>query len=71
MAYRTGRCLLKQLLKERKMSQQELADKVKLPRQRISDYANMRTKKMDLDTARTISDALKCSIHDLYEWHEE
>lgn len=70
MAYRVGRCLLKQVLKEKKMSQQELADKSAISRQRISDYANDRIK-MSVETLKTVSVILRCDMHDLYEWQEE
>lgn len=69
MAIVAGRCLLRYRLKDIGMSQQELADKVRLPRQRISDYVNNRSK-MGLETAKTIASALDCYIDNLYEWKQ-
>jgi transcriptional regulator with XRE-family HTH domain len=59
--------LLKQRLKEIGMTQRELADKVHMPKQQISDYANDRSV-MSLINAKIIASALRCPIDDLYEW---
>jgi DNA-binding XRE family transcriptional regulator len=49
------------------MTQQELANKVRMSKQQISDYANNRVT-MSLKNAKTIASALRCHIDDLYEW---
>ncbi|WP_088832606.1 helix-turn-helix transcriptional regulator [Paenibacillus tyrfis] len=67
MAYKPGRCLLHFRLKEVGMTPQDLADRIQMPRQQISDYANDRYK-MGLANAKTIAMAIGCSIDDLYEW---
>ncbi|MED0709674.1 helix-turn-helix transcriptional regulator [Aneurinibacillus aneurinilyticus] len=68
MASITGRCLLRNRLAERKMTQVELAEKLELKPQRISDYIYNR-RPMSLNVAKSISDVLHCNIEDLYEWH--
>jgi Helix-turn-helix. len=65
--YKVGRCLLQQRLREIGMSQQELANKVNMPKQQISDYANDRVV-MSLKSAKNIASAINCAIEDLYEW---
>lgn len=67
MTYRPGRCLLRQRLRERKMSQQELVEITGIDKYRVSAYANNRAL-MSLATAKTIATVLKCNIDDLYEW---
>lgn len=67
MAFHEGRCLLKLRLKERHMSQVELARKTGYSPQIISHYANNRSL-MSLSVARTIAHFLKCDMEDLYEW---
>ena len=70
MAYRPGRCLLRQLLKERGKNQQWLSEVTGIDKYRISYYANNRGL-MHLATAKTIAVALDCSIDDLYLWVED
>lgn len=65
--FKVGRCLLHDRLKERNLSQQELADKIHMPRQQVSDYANDRIT-MSLRNAKVIASAINCRIEDLYEW---
>jgi DNA-binding XRE family transcriptional regulator len=67
MRFNIGRCLLRERLKENRMSQQELADLVSIHKSSISEYASGKAK-MELKTAKTIANALKCHIDDLYEW---
>lgn len=67
MTYRPGRCLLRQILKAQKKSQQWLADETGIDKYRISHFANNRGL-MHLSTAKTIAEALNCHIDDLYEW---
>lgn len=67
MSFHQGKCLLLERLKEARISQNELADKVDLPRQRINDYAHGR-KLMSASTMYTISKAIGCRMESLYEW---
>lgn len=62
-----GHCLLKSILKQKKISQQELALATGINKQDISNYANDR-RVMSLKTAKRISTALNCSMDVLYEW---
>lgn len=67
MSFKVGRCLLARRLREAKMTQQELSDKLNMPPSQISDWAND-LKKMSLGNAKTIAHALRIHIDDLYEW---
>lgn len=68
MKLRAGRCLLTRRLREAKMTQQELADKIRMDKRQISRYATGDIKGMSLQTAVTIADAIGISPRDLYEW---
>lgn len=70
MAYRPGKCQLPRLLKEKKLRLQDLADRIGMSKQQLSDYANNRST-MSLKNAKTIAAALKVKVDDLYEWIEE
>jgi putative transcriptional regulator len=67
MAVDVGRCQLRQLLKQRFLSQIELSEISGISKQKISDYANNRSI-MSLSTAAHIANCLGCSIDDLYEF---
>ena len=67
MVYKPGRCLLKQLLHKIGKDQQWLSDVSGISKTQISEYANNK-RFMMLATAKTISEAIGCSIDDLYEW---
>lgn len=67
MAFSQGRCLLKLRLKEREITQSELARRTGISRQMISQYANNRSF-MSPGVMRTISIHLGCLMEDLYEW---
>jgi transcriptional regulator with XRE-family HTH domain len=69
MAFKVGRCLLQKRLNQLGLTQQQLSDRINMPKQQVSDYATNR-RRMSIETARTISSALKCKIEDLYEWVE-
>lgn len=62
-----GRCQLRQMLKQRAMTQIELSQLTGISKTKISDYANDRTM-MSLATAALIAQCLRCSIDDLYEF---
>jgi plasmid maintenance system antidote protein VapI len=61
-----GRCLLGERLRERGMTQVDLALKLNMSESRISDYIHNR-KRMSLTTAINIAYAIGCSPFDLYE----
>jgi len=67
MAFRPGKCLLHNILRDKKISPQEFADRVGFSKQQISDYANNR-RKMNLSNAKTIAHALEIPIDELYTW---
>lgn len=69
MAYIVGRCLLREILDNRKMEQSELADKLNMPKQQLNKYVSNR-QGMSLEVAKNISVILRCRIEDLYEWIE-
>ena len=69
MAYKVGRCLLHELLREARMEQIELASKLGVTPQQINKYAKD-IQKMSLEVAMNISLILKCEIKDLYDWIE-
>lgn len=69
MALRTGRCLLPKLLQEAKLTQAEFALRVGMSESTISHYANKR-RKMSIENAKVIADALGVPIDDLYEWQK-
>jgi len=58
---------LKQRLKERGITQSELARRTGISRQMISEYANNKSF-MSPSVMKTISYVLGCSMEDLYEW---
>lgn len=67
MYYVVGRCLLQIRLREAGMTQQQLATKLKMSRQQVSHYAT-NNRVMSLSTAKTIAEAIGCTIDSLYEW---
>jgi DNA-binding XRE family transcriptional regulator len=69
LAYRVGRCLLKELLIKSGINQVILADTLGISVQQINKYAND-VQKMHIETAKNISYVLNCQIEDLYEWIE-
>lgn len=66
MPLKTGRCLLRDILRKRKMSQQELADLLGVSKQTISKYVRNEVK-MSYNTALNIAFILKCDMSELYE----
>ncbi|MBU8715438.1 helix-turn-helix domain-containing protein [Brevibacillus parabrevis] len=67
MSFKVGRCLLARRLREAKMTQQDLCEKLNMPPSQISDWAND-VKKMSLGNAKSVAHALHIHIDDLYEW---
>ncbi|MFE7820545.1 helix-turn-helix transcriptional regulator [Priestia megaterium] len=66
--YEVGKCRLKILLKERRITQNEFASMMGMSKQQINDYITGHTATMSLKTAKNIAHKLDCSIDDLYEW---
>ena len=62
-----GRCLLGQILRNKKMSASELALKLNMSQSQISDYVRNR-KSMSVKTTRRIAQALSVKMDDLYDW---
>lgn len=69
MTYMVGRCLLRELLHTRDMTQVELAEKLNVKPQQIQHYIQ-NNRVMSLKVAKNISEILNCDIDDLYEWVE-
>lgn len=67
MTYTVGKCRLPTLLRQRKMTQTELANRLGIKRQQINKYA-LGHITMSLQIAYNIAAVLDCSIYDLYEW---
>nr|DAI78503.1 MAG TPA: helix-turn-helix domain protein [Caudoviricetes sp.] len=67
--YRIKRSRLKQILVEKQVLQQDLADKVGVAESSISRYINT-GRKIDVEIAYNIAKALGVIIDDLYEWEE-
>lgn len=63
-----GRCLLQEVLDNKKISRTQLMDRTGMSKQQVSNYING-DKLMSLKTAIKISYVLKCNILDLYEWN--
>ena len=66
MTYKIGKCLLPHHLRKRKMSQQELADRINKTKQTVSRYVNNQSI-MSYETALNISKEIDCDMEDLYE----
>lgn len=65
--YDVGRCLLSDQLKQSKMTQQELANRLDVTKQQINHYVFGR-RIMTLPIAKNVASILDCEIDDLYEW---
>lgn len=72
VTFKVGRCRIQELLDEKRMSQQDLADKTGMSKGYINDKIKNRGKHgMYIDSAKKIASALGCSIDELYEWIPE
>lgn len=69
MAYKVGRCLLRELLHRADMEQLQLAHKLNVTPQQINKYVNDK-QGMSLEVAKNIASILNCQMDDLYEWTE-
>ncbi|MBS4171905.1 helix-turn-helix transcriptional regulator [Bacillus sp. FJAT-49736] len=65
--FEVGKCRLNEILKNKKMSQVELADKLGMKKQQINAYANNETI-MSYKTAMNISYQLSVKMEDLYDF---
>lgn len=67
-----GNCRLNEILKNKKMTQVELADKLGMKKQQINAYANNETN-MSYKTAKNISFQLNVKMEELYDfvWSDE
>ncbi|KGR89344.1 helix-turn-helix transcriptional regulator [Lysinibacillus odysseyi] len=69
MTYTVGRCLLRELLHRKDMTQVELAERLNVKPQQIQHYIQ-NNRVMSLKVAKNISVILNCNVDDLYEWVE-
>jgi DNA-binding XRE family transcriptional regulator len=69
LAYKVGRCLLRELLHDAKMEQTDLARKLNVTPPQINKYVNDK-QRMSLQVAKNIASIFNCQIEDLYEWHK-
>lgn len=67
MAYRPGKCLLPQILRERRIEPVDFYTLIGWSKQQYSAYVNDR-KKMSIGTLKTVANALELPMDDLYEW---
>lgn len=67
MPFRAGKCLLRSRLKQARLTQTQLAERLNLSQQMISHYVNGR-KMMSFEVAYNIAAILDCNIEDLYLW---
>lgn len=65
--YIVGKCRLNEILEERKISQVDLALKLRMKKQQINSYAN-NERFMSIKTAKNISHQLNVQIEDLYDF---
>jgi transcriptional regulator with XRE-family HTH domain len=65
--YEVGKCLLSDLLQLKRVTQQELADKLGVTRQQINHYVKD-NRLMTVPIAKNIASILNCEIDELYEW---
>lgn len=68
--YRIKKSRLKQILVEKQVLQQDLADRVGIAETSISRYINT-SRKIDIEIAYNIARELGVIIDDLYEWEED
>lgn len=66
MTIKVGRCLLRDIIKTRGMTIQQLANRLGVSRQQVSKYVNDK-KKMSFETALNVAAVLDVSVMELYE----
>lgn len=68
MAYRIGKCLLSDRLRQVGMSQIQLAERLEVTKQQVNKWATGR-QRMSMETAKRIAAILNLECgDDLYEW---
>ncbi|USK48896.1 helix-turn-helix domain-containing protein [Bacillus sp. CMF12] len=68
MAYRIGKCLLSERLRQVGISQAQLAELLKVSRQQVNKWATNK-QGMTLETAKNVAHILELnSIDELFEW---
>jgi hypothetical protein len=67
MDIRPGKCLLPQILRERKIEPVDFYTSLGWVKQKYNAYANNR-KKMSIGTLKTVADALQIPMDDVYVW---
>jgi transcriptional regulator with XRE-family HTH domain len=67
MPYKAGRCLLSDRLKEADMTPLQLSEKTGIALSQLSEYLHSK-RTMSFSNAKTIAEAVGCSMDDLYEW---
>ncbi|WP_411236505.1 helix-turn-helix transcriptional regulator [Bacillus infantis] len=66
LTIKVGRCLLRDIIKTRGMTIQQLANRLGVSRQQVSKYVNDK-KKMSFETALNVAAVLDVSVMELYE----
>lgn len=66
--YNVGKCLLSDLLQQKGVTQQQLANELNVTKQQINKYC-LNEVIMSLPIAINIAAILKCNISNLYELH--
>lgn len=67
MAYRIGKCLLSDKLRDAKITQSQLAERLGVKRQQVYKWAR-NEQGMSLESAKNVATVLDCFIDDLFEW---
>lgn len=70
MPHRIGKCLLRQRLKEARLTQTDLAERLGMSVKMINHYT-LNRRVMSLAVAKKIADVLRCTIEDLYTWEAD
>ena len=69
LAYRVGRCLLREKLLSADITQQQLADTLGVKVRQVNKYV-LNKQKMSIEVAYNIASILNCRMEDLYVWDE-
>jgi len=69
LAYKVGRCLLREHLHRVDMTQSDFAEQMGITVQQINNNVSNR-QTISLKVAKNIAAIVRCPIDDLYEWEE-
>ncbi|WP_423190960.1 helix-turn-helix transcriptional regulator [Bacillus haynesii] len=69
VTFKVGKCRIPELCSSRGIDQTQLAAKVGLTKQQITDYVSLRNKP-SIERAYNLAKILGCSIEELYDWTE-